>query len=257
MIDMFDREFHEVPHILLQLYGFSSGVFSRVFGVFSWGSGVFCRPANLRDQKWMYHFSPGSSAPRPSWMVSKTDHNRPTPLFSFTKMKNKCQYIYIYISIYVFTVIQIVLPIRIYICLQLHLLMFVYFQTHSKCFFYNWLYKYSHSYLKNCLLFGVGYVKAKRGRHEPFGAWQWVMWMVVPPLGPKQAQAKRLLLVRATRIGIQMDSGAAGVRTHGHAYTSRQASWFAGYMSAVMTYVMVIYSWDRITRPYQHITFCV
>ena len=44
------------------------------------------------------------------------------------------------------------------------------------------------------------------------------MWMVVPPLGPKQAQAKRLLLVRATRIGIQMDSGAAGVRTHGHAY---------------------------------------
>lgn len=61
----------------------------------------------------MYHFSPGSSAPRPSWMVSKTDHNRPTPLFSFTKMKNKCQYIYI--SVYVFTVIQIVLPIRIYI----------------------------------------------------------------------------------------------------------------------------------------------
>ena len=168
-------------------------------------------------------------------------------------------YIYIYISIYVFTVIQIVLPIRIYIYMftatSAHVRVFP--NTFQMFFFYNWLYKYSHSYLKNCLLFGVGYVKAKRGRHEPFGAWQWVMWMVVPPLGPKQAQAKRLLLVRATRIGIQMDSGAAGVRTHGHAYTSRQASWFAGYMSAVMTYVMVIYSWDRITRPYQHITFCV
>ena len=167
-------------------------------------------------------------------------------------------YIYIYLSIYVFTVIQIVLPIRIYIYMftatSAHVRVF---PNTFQMFFYNWLYKYSHSYLKNCLLFGVGYVKAKRGRHEPFGAWQWVMWMVVPPLGPKQAQAKRLLLVRATRIGIQMDSGAAGVRTHGHAYTSRQASWFAGYMSAVMTYVMVIYSWDRITRPYQHITFCV
>ena len=183
-------------------------------------------------------------------------------------MTNKCQYIYIYIylyiylsiylCIYVFTVIQIVLPIRIYIYVYSYICSCSCISKHiPNVFFYTWLYTYSHSYLKNCLLFGVGYVKAKRGRHEPFGAWQWVMWMVVPPLGPKQAQAKRLLLVRATRIGIQMDSGAAGVRTHGHAYTSRQASWFAGYMSAVMTYVMVIYSWDRITRPYQHITFCV
>ena len=170
-------------------------------------------------------------------------------------------YIYIYLSIYVFTVIQIVLPIRIYIYMftatSAHVRVFP--NTFQMFFFFlnNWLYKYSHSYLKNCLLFGVGYVKAKRGRHEPFGAWHWVMWMVVPPLGPIHAPAKRLRRVRATRIGIQMDSGAAGVRTHGHAYTSRQASWFAGYMSAVMTYVMVIYSWDRITRPYQHITFCV
>ena len=143
MIEMFDREFHDrhgwswIPWgtILLQLYGFSSGVFSRVFGVFSWGSGVFCRPANLRDQKWMYHFSPGSSAPRPSWMVSKTDHNRPTPLFSFTKMKNKCQYIYISIYLCIYRNTDSSTYPYIYICLQLHLLMFVYFQTHSKCFF--------------------------------------------------------------------------------------------------------------------------